>query len=92
MRKITLAKFEPLAGQVAEDTLILVTSKIPEMTLLKDNMTFHEQQATDLVEALFNCLPQGTFDLVGIKFMEKKVSLYQGKADWSGGNILKENV
>jgi len=48
---------------------------------LKDIENFYRKQAEVLVDALFNALPQGTFDRMTIEIMKKKVSLYRGKTE-----------
>lgn len=85
MKTIYLCKFEPLHDKEPEPVTIIINSKLPtfesfaDCTALQQSNDFFEKEARVLIDALYNSLPQGTFDRLGIEFMKKKVSLYRGK-------------
>jgi len=81
MEHLILCKFDPLAGQTAPGVTIEIVAKIPDMKDLKNAENFHDEQATLLVDALRNNLPQGTLFRVLYKLMEHyaKDILYRGK-------------
>lgn len=83
MKTINLCKFEPLAGDVPEPVTIVIDSDIPEHKTLDDTEKFFDGQAQMLVDALYNALPQGTFDRVALLMFAKKIEyqLYHGKTD-----------
>ncbi len=88
MKEITVAKFEPLRGQVAEDTVIRITGKVPDTKEYGDGKEWfenvnkwYEGQAEAIADALFNSLPQGTFDRLWVAIMKRKMSLYCGKTE-----------
>lgn len=74
-------KANPLWKDVPEieGQTIIIDSKILDYSTLDEWKMFCEKQAEMIDEALFNSLPQATYDLLGIKFMQRKVSLYQGR-------------
>jgi len=77
-----VCKANPIGSfQVITDQVIVIDGKIPLGLTLNECEKFHERQATMINKALFESLPQGTYDLLGIKFMQSKVSLYQGRTE-----------
>lgn len=84
MSLITVCKANPLGNyefQDIKDQVIAISGKIPRHMSLPECEKFHERQATMISDALFESLPQGTLDRLGIMFMQKKVSLYQGRIE-----------
>ncbi len=83
MTTIKVAKFDPLHNKVAEDTVISITESLPEYRkgTIQDTLAYYENQADMIADALFNSLPQGTFDRLLIKLMQRKTSLYRGKTE-----------
>lgn len=88
MKEIVVAKFDPIYGQEAEDTVIKITDKIPDTSELGggiqwfENMRkFYDKEAEAIADTLFNSLPQGTFDRLWVAIMRRKMSLYGGKTD-----------
>jgi len=82
MKKIFLAKADPLGEQKIEDTVINITREISDFTHLRELevfRNFYNDQANGLADALFDSLPQGTFDRLLIALMKRKTSLYMGK-------------
>ena len=81
MKETKVCKANPLLERCLEieGQAIIIDSKIPDCLTLDECKIFHEKQARLIDDALFNSLPQGTYDLLGIKFMQRKVSLYQGR-------------
>ena len=64
-----------------EGQAICIDNKIPEEMTLEASKLFHARQAHLINEALSETLPQGTYDRLGIMFMQKKLSLYQGRTE-----------
>jgi len=90
MKEIRLCKFDPLAEQVAEDTIIHITEKLPNFFSFKglENIReFYYDQAKLLMDALINSLPQGVIEPLLIMFLESRISLYRGKM-----TILKDEL
>lgn len=84
MKEIVVAKFEPLHEHVAEDTIIKVTGKVPDFPIdsfFENGRKFYDDQAEAIADALYNSLPQGTFDRLWVAIMRKKMSLYVGKTE-----------
>lgn len=88
MRIIHLCKFESLHDQEPEPVTIIINSELPDFEALAQSddilgpmAELYQNEAKLLVDILYNALPQGTFDRLGIEFMKKKVSLYRGKTD-----------
>lgn len=84
MKTVKIAKFDPFHHEMAEDTVISITEDNPDLhdidyKTLEDVAAYFENQATMLSDALYNSLPQGTFDRLLIKLMQHKTSLYRGK-------------
>lgn len=83
MKEIRLYKFSPLAGQIAEDTIIYIDQDLPDSRdqTLADTEKFYQEQAKILADALFDCLPQGIIEPLTIELLKRRVSLYMGKMD-----------
>ena len=82
MRLTTVCKansFNLPEGQTIKGQIIVIDDKIPPMMDLSESDEFHEDQAGMINHALQAVLPQGTYDRLGIKFMQHKISLYQGR-------------
>ncbi len=80
--KTRVCKAEPLGKfQNITDQAIIIANKIPSGMTLDECEKFHERQAHMINKALRESLPQGTYDLLGIMFMQHKVSLYQGRTE-----------
>ena len=84
MDHLILCKFDPLAGQKAPGVTIEIVAELPSMEKtgsLKDVEIFYDSQATPLVNALRNNLPQGVLFRVLYRLMEfyAKDILYRGK-------------
>ena len=84
-KTIHVSAYNPFPHQgVPPDTTIIIKGDPPEFhgpDALEQHQKFYEQQAADLLDALYNSLPQGTFDRLGMAFMQKKVSLYRGRTE-----------
>lgn len=77
-----VCKASPLGSfQKIADQVIVIKTTIPEMDSLSVCEQFHERQAAMINKALSESLPQGTYDRLGIMFMQHKVSLYQGRTE-----------
>ena len=78
--KITrVCKAKPLGNfQKIESQAIILKNEIPKNMTLTECEYFHEKQARAINKALSETLPQGTYDRLGIIFMQHKISLYQG--------------
>jgi hypothetical protein len=75
-------KANPLGSfQNIIDQVIVIKGQIPERMTLDECEQFYERQAHMISKALRESLPQGTYDRLGIMFMQHKVSLYQGRTD-----------
>lgn len=75
---------EPLNGDKPKQTIIDITVELPKFDTLASFETvreFYDTQAYWLAQALFNSLPQGTFDRLIIELMKCKTSLYRGKTN-----------
>jgi len=82
MKRTLICKADPLINaEAVEGQAICIDCKIPENMTLETCRSFYERQAFLINRVLAKTLPQGTYDLLGIMFMEKKVSLYQGRAE-----------
>jgi hypothetical protein len=86
MKTIKIAKFDPLHQETAEDTVISITEDNPGLSnndhrSMKDMAVYYEDQADLIADALYNSLPQGTFDRLVIKLLQHKTSLYRGKTE-----------
>ena len=81
--KITkVCKAEPLGSvQEIENQVIIINGKIPQYMTLPECEEFYEKQAKEINDALSVSLPQGTYDRLGIMFMQSKLSLYQGRTE-----------
>jgi hypothetical protein len=78
MKETRVCKAEPLHGKIESQTII-IDCKLPLDLWPKDKAeNFHHNQAQRIDDALCNSLPQGTYDRLGIMFMKKKLSIYQG--------------
>ena len=63
------------------DQVIVIRGQIPKRMTSDECEKFHETQAHMINKALRESLPQGTYDKLGIMFMQHKVSLYQGRTE-----------
>jgi hypothetical protein len=81
MKQVRLCKFEPL-GTMHEPTpvTIIIDDIVPRYGLDEHN-TWADEQANLLVDALYNALPQCTFDRVALRMFAKKVSSYVGRTE-----------
>ena len=81
MKTTFICKADPLTkAEAVEGQVIYINDKIPrKMLLLETCQSFYEKQASLINKVLADTLPQGTYDRLGIKFMQKKVSLYRGR-------------
>ncbi len=78
-KHIVIDKADPmLIDQKVPNILIEIVGELPDQKTIQDCENHHESQATLIESALFNSLPQGTYDRLGMKFMQRKVSLYRG--------------
>lgn len=77
-----VSKADPLlrSSEIANQT-ISIKNEIPQTMTIAECKTFYENQARMIDKALFESLPQGTYDQLGISYMMRKVSLYQGRAE-----------
>ena len=81
---IHVSAFSPFRDQEPPDTTIVIRGEPPEFNgpdSLRQHQDFYERQAAEILDALYNSLPQGTFDRLGMAFMQKKVCLYRGKTE-----------
>lgn len=87
MKTVIICKAEPLANQEPIPVTIIIDGDLPDFEALRKEYKsldfrelsqYYQDQAELLINALYNSLPQGTFDRLGIEFMKKKVSLYRG--------------
>jgi hypothetical protein len=77
-----VCKANPLGScQEVPTRTIIIGNKIPGGMALATCRRFHEKQAQAINKALLESLPQGTYDLLGIMFMQHKTSLYQGRTE-----------
>jgi hypothetical protein len=81
MKTLRLCKFDLLNEQEPEPVTIIIDDSIPNHTYLSESERFHDRQAAELEKALYNSLPQGTYDRLAILFASRKVSLYRGKTE-----------
>lgn len=82
MKITNICKANPLTKpQEIEDQAICIDQKIPEEMTLEASRMFYDRQAYLINKALHETLPQGTYDRLGIMFMQRKVSLYQGRTE-----------
>ena len=80
--KITkVCKADPFAEEKIDGQAIYITDKIPKGMTLETCESFHEKQAFLINKVLADTLPQGTYDRLGIMFMQRKVSLYRGRVE-----------
>ena len=82
MITINICKANPFGlpdKQAIEGQIMIIDDKIPSMMDLSESDEFHEDQADMINHVLKTTLPQGTYDRLGIKFMQHKVSTYQGR-------------
>ena len=81
MNRLTLYKFDPLAGQEVPGIVIEIVADMPEFGSLERAKDLYDTQAEQLVDALKNNLPQGTLFRVLYKLMASyaKNVLYRGK-------------
>ena len=80
MIKIFLAKADPIVSH--EDipgVEIRIAGKLPEFTSLENAEAVYEYDAAQLMEALFENLPQGTRWRLFLKMMEKYPQYLRGK-------------
>lgn len=79
MKETKICKAEPLHEEIGSQTII-INGKIPEdLWIGNKSEEFCDNEAQMIDDALYNSLPQGTYDRLGIKFMQRKVTLYQGR-------------
>ena len=64
--------------QNIDSQVIIIDDEIPKNMTLPECERFHEKEAEVIMNVLSKTLPQGTYDRLGIMFMQRKVSLYQG--------------
>lgn len=77
-----VCKAEPFGSfQKITDQVIVIKDKIPRQATMSEYEEFYERQAQMINKALFESLPQATYDRLGIMFMQKNVSLYQGRTE-----------
>lgn len=55
--------------------------KLDNLNSLEEVGKFHEEQAKKIADALFQSLPQGTFDRLAMELFSKKISIYRGLAN-----------
>ena len=87
MEKITvhICKANPIREESIPNVEIIVDEHVPDSDLAigqnweKRLEDFYGGQAKRIEDALYHCLPQGTYDRLAINFMRRKVSLYAGK-------------
>ena len=82
LKEIRICKADPISPSLQEEISnysIIINDVLPTNMELVEAEKFYEFQATMIEDALFNSLPQGTYDRLGIKFMQRKVSLYRGR-------------
>ena len=78
MKETRICKAEPLRGKI-ESQIITIDGKLPNDLWPQDKAdTFHNNQAQRIDNALYASLPQATYDRLGIMFMKRKLSIYQG--------------
>ena len=81
MKTITICKANPI-GKVAEveSVTIEISLSLPDIQLVQYVDTFYSNQTIILADALYNSLPQGTFDRLLYAMMGKKLkdSMYSG--------------
>jgi len=77
----TISEGGTVIEKEVESQAIYITDKIPEGMTLEKCQAFHEKQAFLINKMLADTLPQGTYDRLGIMFMQKKVSLYRGRVE-----------
>ena len=75
---ITLSKADPIGKEELPDMFISISADLPKHKTLEDSENYYDTQAIQLEDALYNVLPQGVFDRLTIKLMERKTSLYRG--------------
>ena len=78
--RVRIDKANDLAGTDIPDASISICGTLPDCMVrsLEDVGKHFDEQATLLEQALYNSLPQGTYDRLAIKLMSRKVSLYVG--------------
>lgn len=75
-----VCKARPLGNsQPIEDQCILIGGTLPSIMTLKESEKLYDKHARRIDDALADSLPQGTHDRLGILFMQRKASLYQGR-------------
>jgi hypothetical protein len=84
MKTIRICKAKIIENDYPEPVTVIIDGELPDISNLKQYRLqsleqFYQDEAELLVDALWNSLPQGTFDRLGIEFMEKKISLYRGR-------------
>jgi hypothetical protein len=79
MKKICVYKAQPITNnEEVKSVTIHINAEIPPVKTLEDAEIQYQEDANQLIDALFYSLPQGTFDRLMIAIMQKKVSLYCG--------------
>jgi hypothetical protein len=79
MKTIRMGKARSTMRNHPPSVTIIIDDELPEPDSSMALELYYQKQASVLINILSNSLPQGTFDRLGIEFMKKKVSLYQGK-------------
>lgn len=73
---------ESVSREIIPDTRIFVCRPIKDAMnaskTMKEVAEVYEKQAAVIADALYNSLPQGTFDRLIIELMRKKLSIYCG--------------
>lgn len=81
MKVITLAKADPLGGQVVEGAVVNITGTIPPLDTLTEHQDWMDCQAQLLVAVLTDSLPQGVLDRVAAQLIRRLVTDYIGAMD-----------
>jgi len=75
MTLIHIHKAQPVGdNQVIENLLINIEVSVPDSETIEEGDELMENDATELVEALYNVLPGGTFDRVLIKMLQHRTT------------------
>jgi len=87
MKIVKCSIANPLNDTEAKKAIIELTHGLPKTNSLPETERYFDEQAQEIANALFEALPQGTFDRLVIALMSKKMSLYHGVCSSLGRQI-----
>ena len=87
MKIVKCSIANPLNDTEAKKAIIELTHKLPKTNSLPEVERYFDKQAQEVANALFEALPQGTFDRLIIALTSKRMSLYHGVCSNLGRRI-----